>query len=245
MTTIPVEFALYVRRYAPFRSFGGGFEGDGRGFSTSPQATSRTVGVATFGPRPGTSVGGSGFSSGSSWVGPWEVRKHVPLGSIGKSVGDVRVTLTNVVAGQGRISFTLYTEGKLPLEDLVFHKSIAGAMDKLNGALRPNSPRPQGSPDIDTFVDFVATFAGKKVVFEAGVRGDGFPNAEVFVLDARSRAVALLDYRTKSGEAGPLHRLYGAHAGNRLASVRREVELNPDGTFGTAFGQPPAVVQET
>src|SRR6185436_16615251 len=123
MTTTPVEFALYVRRYAPFLSFGGGFEGDGRGFSTSLQATSRTVGVATFGPRPGTQVGRTGFSSGSSWVGPWEVRKHVALGSIGKSVGDVRVTVSNVIAGQGKISFTLYTEGNLPLKDLVFHKS--------------------------------------------------------------------------------------------------------------------------
>src|SRR5205085_3607087 len=33
------------------------------------------------------------------------------------------------------------------------------------------------------------------------VRGDGFPNTEVFVLDAASRAVPLLDYRTRSGEA--------------------------------------------
>jgi hypothetical protein len=244
MTTLQVEFALYVRRYAPFHSFGGGFEGDGRGFSTSLQATSRTVGVATFGPRGGTQVGGTGFSSGSSWVGPWEVRRHFPLGGIGKSVGDVRISVSNIVTGQGKIAFTLYTEGNLPLKDLVFHKSIAGAMDKVNNFLRPNSPRPQGSPDIDTFVDFAATFLGKKVLFEAVVRGDGFPNAEVFVLDAKSKAVALFDYRTKSGEAGPLHRLYGAHAGNRLGSVRREVDLNADGTFGPNFSQPPAVVQE-
>ena len=208
-TTTKVEYSLYVRRYAPFRSFGGGFEGDGRGFSTSVEATSRTVGVATFGSKADSQVGSKGFSSGSSWVGPWEVRKHVPTGKIIPAMGDVRVTVSNVTASPDKISFTLYTEGNLPLKDLMFKKSIADAMDNANNKIRPNSPRPQMSPDIDTFVDFVATFSNNKVVFEAIVRGDGFPNAEVFVLDAGSKAVALLDYQTKSGETGPLHRLYG------------------------------------
>jgi LysM repeat protein len=237
-------YSLYVRRYAPFGSFGGGFDGDGRDYSTSLAATARTVGVVTFSRKPGTDLAATGHSSGSSWVGPWEIRKKYPLLSVGRHIGQVRVTVSKVAVSENKISFTLYTEGNMPLKDIMLHEKIAGAVDKLNNALRPNSPHPQGTPDIDTFVDFSATFSADKAVFEGVVRGDGFPNAEVFVLDAASKPVGLLDYRTRSGIAGPYYRLFGAHAGNRLATFRREVDLRPDGSFGANASQPPAVVAE-
>ncbi|MCE9533773.1 MAG: hypothetical protein K8T89_21990, partial [Planctomycetes bacterium] len=239
-----VEYALYVRRYAPFLSFGGGFDGDGRGFSTSLTVTSRTVGVATFGPNPGAKISGVGHSSGSSWVGPWELRKSFPLGSIGRHVSEVRVTVSNVDSGSGKIAFTLYTEGNLPFKDILLHKKVADVVDKIGKAVRPNAPRPQLTPDIDTFVDFSATFGGNRIVFTGLVRGDGFPNAEVFVLDATSNPVPLFDYRTRSNEAGPLHRLFGAHAQNRLGTFTRQIDLNPDGSFKLTAVQSPVVVQE-
>lgn len=233
-----VEYKLYVRRYAPFRSFGGGFEGDGREFSTKLDATSRTVGVATFSPGKAMATG-AGSSSGSSWVGPWEVRKNFETTSIGQRMGQVRVDVRNVSRARHSVSFTMYTEGNVPLKDLLFHKSIADVMDRMNHAVRPNSPNPQGTPDIDTFVDFKASVHGDKILFEGVMRGDGFPNAEVFVLDAKSQVVALLDYRTKSGITGPFHRLFGDHAGNRIAVFRREVDLSEDGSFGrNHFGLP-------
>ena len=238
-----VEYKLYVRRYAPFRSFGGGFEGDGREFSTKLDATSRTVGVATFNPGSGVPMG-KGSSSGSSWVGPWEVRKNFET-TIGHRTGEVRVDVRNVFRAQHAVSFTLYTEGNMPLKDLIFHKTIADVLDRANHAVRPKSPNPQGTPDIDTFVDFKASVRGDKILFEGVVRGDGFPNVEIFVLDAKSQVVALLDYRTKSGITGPFHRLFGDHAGNRLAVFRREVDLKVDGSFGrNQFGQP-TLVQES
>ena len=233
-----------MRRYAPFRSFGGGFEGDGRGFQTSLHVTSRTVGVVKFSRAPGGLLAEPGYSTGSAYVGPWEVRRHIPTGSIVTSVGQVRVSLLNVATSPDRVGFTFYTEGNLPLKDIALFKKLAEGVDKLNEAIRPGSPRPQGTPDIDTFIDFTATFGGGKVLFEGVVRGDGFPNAEVFVLDAASQAAPLFDYRTKSNEAGPLWRLFGAHAGNRLGDFRREVNLKPDGSFGANAGGPPAVVQE-
>jgi len=239
-----IEFDLYVRRYAPFKSFGGGFEGDGRGFSTDLTVTSRTVGVATFGPQPSGKVNGIGYSSGSSWVGPWEVRKAYSLGSIGQHKGDVRVSILGLAASKDKISFTIYTEGNLPLKDLLLKKRLADAANKANSQLRPNSAHPQGTPDIDTFVDFSASFKKGQVVLEGTVRGDGFPNAEVFIVDASSQVVALLDYRTSSGEAGPLYRLFGAHATNRLGIFKRVVELTPEGRFGTNADGPPTVIQE-
>ena len=239
-----VEYSLYVRRYAPFRSFGGGFEGDGRGFSTSLKVTSRTVGVATFLSKSETAVSGTGYSTGSSWVGPWEVRKKIPAGSIGLHTGQVRVTVTKIHAAQNKVSFTLYTEGNLPLKDIFLHKKLSDLTDKVNQIIRPNTPRPQGTPDIDTFVDFCATFSGDTVIFEALFRGDGFPNAEVFVLDSHSKVVPLIDYRTKSGVTGPIHRLLGTHSENRLASVRRQVGLSANGSFAVEAGLHPVIFQE-
>jgi hypothetical protein len=42
-------YFLVVRRYAPFSSFDGGFEGDSRTEATvNPMATARTIGVVAF-----------------------------------------------------------------------------------------------------------------------------------------------------------------------------------------------------
>lgn len=237
----PGAYALYVRRYAPFRSFGGGFEGDSRGFSTSPAATSRTVGVVTFGPQKTT--GAKGVSDGSAYVGPYEVRKKLPLGKINTSVGQVNVAITGETSSPGRLSFTVYTEGNLPFKDIAMPGKVARALNWLNQKLRPGSRHPQGTPDIDTFVDFVASFTPTQAVFEGVVRGDGFPNAEAFVVDSTGRAVPLLDYRTKSGAMGPLYRLFGAHAKNQLATFKQVVGLAPGGKFaGVALS--PRVVHE-
>jgi hypothetical protein len=246
-TTTDGEYSLYVRRYAPFASFGGGFEGDNRGFSTSLTATSRTAGIATF--TLGSTTGFRGYSTGSSWVGPWQVRKSLPWSSIGRVVGDVRVEIRNVVGIPNGISFTVHTYGNLPFKDILLHKSIAGAIDSAKKAMWPDARRLEGTPDIDTFLDLRTTLAGGRLVFEGVARGDGFPNAEVFVLDPASKALALLDYRARigmtNGVADPYLRLAGNHDNNRLASFRKEIALNADGTFGRGYLGSPLVVQET
>jgi hypothetical protein len=237
----PGEFVLYVRRYAPFKSFGGGFEGDARSFSTSLKATSRTVGQVTFGPGLKKTTGAKGVSDGSAYVGPWEVRKKLPLGKINTSVGQVNIEITNETTAPGRISFTLYTEGNLPFKDIALPGKLARAINWVNHKIRPKSRNPQGTPDIDTFVDFVASFTATQAVFEGVVRGDGFPNAEVFVIDSNERAVPLLDYRTKSGVMGPLYRLLGTHAKNQLATFKQVVPLSPNGNFANVAFSPKLV----
>jgi hypothetical protein len=237
------EYLLYVRRYAPFESFGGGFEGDNRGYSTNPAATARTSAVVSFLPTSDARLTAAS-SSGTSWVGPWAVRKSHKLGAIGHHIGQVRASVTSTVTNYGQVSFTLHTQGNLPLKDVLLRKSVAGVIDNIYAAFRPNSPHPQGSPDIETFIDFVATFASAAVVFEGAVRGDGFPNAELFVTDGNGRAAGLVDYRTKSGIMGPYHRLERSHPNYRLASFRRSVTLNKDGSFGPDASAPPPVTHE-
>lgn len=92
---------LYFRRFAPFKSFGGGFEGDDRRHSTSLDKTSRTSARVTF-TRSGV-VGAHGHSSGSEWV----------VGS--KKVGKVTVKIGFKLASGGAVAFTASSAGNNPL----------------------------------------------------------------------------------------------------------------------------------
>ena len=174
---------LFVRRYAPFSTFGGGFEGDVRTqATTSPTATARTVGVVEFGPR--AIRGYRSFSDGTQFLaaGPWLASK------IGKKFSNVRAEVTNISINSKAISFTVFTAGANPLVP--------------------------GAPDIDTYVDFKATFFTEgNTLYGGTIRGDSFPNAEVFIIEENGRQVLLFDFRTTGGrDTGPL-RLIGEHAG--------------------------------
>jgi hypothetical protein len=240
-----VEYSLVVRRYAPFRSFGGGGEGDDRGYSTDMDATSRIGSVARF--KPGTAlVHTHAFTSSSSWVGPWALIKRYNVWEIGHHSSDVSVSVSGVLARGNRVAFTMHSEGSAPVKDIALGMvpGVARGIDRASKFIRPHARRPQGVPDIDTFVDFRGTFRERSALFEGLVRGDGFPNAEVFVVDARGRAVGLVDYRTGSCWAGPWYRLFSAHAKNRLAEFRVEVDLEPDGSFGSNRTGSPVIVQE-
>lgn len=187
---------LYMRRYAPFATFGGGFEGDHRDSpSTDTAATARTIGVAMFGPNGVESS--TGYSSGTAWM-PLEAVKPphrfpVPYPTprkINRVFGKVNTTISKVKVNGSTVSFTMHTEGANPMVP--------------------------GAPDIDTFVDFEVSF-GRGMHYKGRVRGDSFPNAEIFVLERSGRAIPLFDFRTKGGRnTGPLTRLPGSGSGNVL-----------------------------
>ena len=60
---------VYLRSFAPFDSFGGGFAGDNRTFSTDLNATSRLSGKVTIDPATGQVLGATAQSSPSSCAG--------------------------------------------------------------------------------------------------------------------------------------------------------------------------------
>lgn len=238
------SYHVYLRRYAPFVSFGGGFEGDNRGFSMMPDAPSRTSGVASLGPRP-SSLHAKASSSGSAWVGPWDVRRRIPWlpGSIGTARSHVRAEVSKVVSRPGTVTFTLMTEGNLPLKDLMLPGFAAEAIDSVTDWFVPGSRPLEGTPDIDSFLDIEVASTGGRITFSGTLRGDGFPNAEVFVLDDRGTGIALVDYRTASNEAGPLYRLFDTGEKNTLATFRQEWRLDSQGFFVGSWAHP-TVVQE-
>jgi hypothetical protein len=82
--------------------------------------------------------------------------------------------------------------------------------------------------DIVTYLDFRATFGAAGILLNDTVRGDTFPNREVFVLHARMNGATLFDYRTSAGRDTGLPRSPG----------------RPDATVGT-FGLHVAVTRAT
>ena len=237
------EYQLVIRRYAPFKSFGGGFEGDDRQFSTRPDATSRTIGTVTFTADGSTKPSTTGRSSGSAWVGPWAVRKGGA--SVITSVGQVRVTVTDVASTSTGASFTVQTSGNLPAKDIALKPGLAKAIDKTNAWLRPGSPKPEGTPDIDTYVDFKVQVSNGALDVQGALRGDSFPNAEVFLVDPKGATFPLLDYQTSGGVAGPLRLVIPHKNTQRAAFPSRRIPLQPDGSFVPAAEQQPVTVKET
>lgn len=191
-----MPFMLVFKRYAPFETFGGGFEGDNRtGPSSNRGATARTIGVvdfdiATVSPKM------LGYSTGTRWFKDAEM-----------SFSKVTTQLTVGSTANGSTTFTAYTAG--------------------------SNPCVPAAPDIDTFVDLTAKFAPGSVTFSGKVRGDAFPNAEVWVYDGTvgAKHVLLVDYRTGGDRnLGPAT-LFGTGASTTIATFNRTVLLGADGKF--------------
>jgi hypothetical protein len=89
-----------------------------------------------------------------------------------------------------------------------------------------------GATDIDTILDVRVEWIANTLRVQGSVRGDDFPNAEVFVLDAEEKGCLLFDGRTTGGQnSGPITRLAGAHDGQRLGSFFCAIGLGADGGF--------------
>jgi len=190
---------LVFRRYAPFDSFGGGFEGDSRKSASSELSdTARTVGAVEF--EPGHIGSVYGYSSGTEFVGAGKriaelLGKHYSKVNASVSVGTKTITT---------LKFTAQTDGANPLVPL--------------------------APAIDTFVDVQVVFGERRMQIQGSVRGDDFPNAEVFVIDRFGNSSLLLDFQTTGGrETGPMTRLWGAHEKQVIGDFFTKLMLDEQG----------------
>lgn len=194
-------YGLFFRRYAPFATFGGGFEGDDRSnSSTSLTATARTIGSLMFAPGNVSDV--SGASSGTAFSG---------LGAkVQRLLGNHLSKVTASVAVSTR-----------SLDCLRFVAETSGA-----------NPMIPAAPAIDTYLDMEITFRGQAIVLSGTLRGDDFPNAEVFVTDATGQAVLVFEFATDGGQTtGPMTRLAGDHSGQVLGTFSKRIPLLKGGAF--------------
>ncbi len=88
------------------------------------------------------------------------------------------------------------------------------------------------APDIDTYVDIDAVFRESILEINGVVRGDDFPNAEVFMLDARGSAILMFAFTTDGSQTtGPMTRLAGDHSGQLLGPFRSTIPIDSAGNF--------------
>jgi hypothetical protein len=203
-----VIYTLAFRRYAPFDTFGGGFEGDSRSSgSTSLLATARTTGLVSF--APGNVGAPSASSSGTSFKGAGARVERL----LGKHQSKVTSSVTVTTRSAGCVRFTAQTSGSNPMVPL--------------------------APDIDTYIDLSVSFGKASLDVVGKVRGDDFPNAEVFLLDAKGGAVMLFEYATTGGQTtGPMTRLAGSHRQQSLGDFAVRLPIRASGAFVIASDVP-------
>ena len=153
---------IHIRSFAPFKTFGGGFEGDNRRYSTSLSpseggtSTSRLQHVFTVNPTTRT------FNAGYVWSNQ---SRHPLLGS-GNATPNDRANIKN---------FTSSTDGN-GNSTIKFTANMAGANPLING-----------SPNIDVHTNFTLTEneSAGTLKINAVQTGDAFPSAETFIGDTK------------------------------------------------------------
>ena len=205
-TSVYGDYTVHVRRYAKPAEFGGGFEGDGRGPSTSSNATFRTGMHLTFNAANQTLVRARGSASRSRAIdapATWMAFvSHVTLTGIAKVAVDASATKDGDL---------LYVLG-----------SSSGS----------NPLAPPGTPAIDTNIAFGAELLTRGGVtylaIAGGVFGNSFPSTEVFIRDGAGNTVML---GTADTDGGPFVDLWGAAEDHALADFKVLIPLDEDGNF--------------
>lgn len=148
-------FPIHIRSFAPFKTFGGGFGGDGanRGYTTSSTATARLAQSFTMDATKRTYTGLQTSSSPST---------HPVLGS------------ATAKDDKGSINNFTYSANKDGSTTVNFTSTMAG-----------HNPLVPGSPDIDVKTKFTMTENEKAgtLNINAVQTGDAFPAAETFMND--------------------------------------------------------------
>lgn len=194
-------YGLFFRRYAPFATFGGGFEGDNRtSASTSLTATARTIGSLNFSPGSVSEIVAE--TSGTTFAGLGAQVEHLLGRYYSKVTSSVSVSTRTVDC----IRLTAQTSGANPM-----------------------IPK---APAIDTYLDFQVVFRNQILELSGTLRGDNFPNAEVFVTDGNGQATLIFEFTTDGGQTtGPMTRLAGDHSGQVLGTFSKRLPLLKSGAF--------------
>lgn len=197
-------YPIHVRSFAPFSTFGGGFEGDGakRGYSTAlgkgegGRVTSRMQHVFTVDPTAGS------FKAGNTWSN----ESSHPL--LGKATAAPQANISgfNVIKdkeGNSTISFTANMSAANPLVP--------------------------GSPDIDVHTKFTLTENVKAGTLNVNAvqTGDAFPSAETFIGDTKGNQLFI-------GVSPAIGNPYTSLPGdgeNKMMAANFNITLDKNGVF--------------
>lgn len=202
-----VSFSVTARRFAPFETFGGKFEGDAKsrgipaakegtgGFTTDPNATARTM-----------------------------MRVEVNQSEIARPFGHADMT-RNPILGEARARIGTYDKS-------VATSSSDGVINsKFSGA----NPLVGVAPDIDSDAQVAYRMSPGKLHLEGSMWGDVFPNGELTISDSKGARLMLGQFQTKYEELqGPFLHLFGGSARTpdlQLLEFEADIPLDPDGNF--------------
>ncbi len=196
-------YTFHVRAFHPDASFGGGFDGDNRSFSTSLDVTSRIQQEVTL----DTSTDGLTQRS-------WSDESHNPYYPLISPWLPTRATET---PESGTHSHRVQNSGA-DVEQHSFTSYVQG-----------NNPLVPGSPNIDVDGHFTVTedLARGRLHIRATFKGDNFPNTESFVTDRGGHAVFIA---TGTLDGSPLD-LIGEHQDRQVMRADLEVHLDRNGMF--------------
>lgn len=207
-------FALHFRRYAPFKTFGrvNPLGGSFEGDVRTGPSTDIGASCRTYGCVVFNQFGILNRSAGASPTTLFAVAAPDVVDAATVKSTAVRSTLS----GPKLFGFKAHTEGSNPVVPL--------------------------SPNIDTTVSVRIDFGSDGFMkISGGVKGDNFPNLEVFITCLRSKNTALLvDGRTTGGrDTGVLFRLPGGGKDHHLAGINASLPLASKGTLtmNTLFGK--------
>ncbi len=200
------EFSVTVRRFAPFGTFGGGFEGDAKsrgitgwlhdgfgGFSTSPSVTSRTSLTLSV---DGSAITPEAHANASH---------HFLLGD---GLANVSISNSSTPASSSDGNIDASSAGSNPLIPLI-------------------------APDIDTHLRVTYDSNGRSLTLAGSVSGDIFPNAEVFVSDRAGNREMLGTFQTPLQELqGPVSlAVVTPFFDPTFTRFHAEIPVDPSGNF--------------
>ena len=196
-------YPVHIRSFAPFKTFGGGFHGDNRGYSTklgaqevSGGVTSRVQQSFTADPAKGTVAGTKTWSDPSS-------HSTLPLG-------------TKTAEASGR------AEGTFAHSPTVSKATITSEMAGAN-------PLVPGSPDIDVKSNLTLTENLEKGILsvEASMKGDRFPAAEMLIGDTKGQQLMVI---ASPYQGDPYSSLPGDN-NKSMGSAKFDIKINEKGEF--------------
>ena len=196
-------YPVHIRSFAPFKTFGGGFSGDNRGYSTAlgkkegGSVTSRVQQSFTVDPAKGT------ITDAKTWSDP----SHHPV--LGNATANP--------SGKADAGFTYSGEGS--------HVDINSKMAGANPLIKPSFL----SPDIDVKSSIKLTENLEKGILsvDATMKGDHFPAAEMLIGDSKGQQVMAI---ASSAIGDPFESLPGDN--NRaMGAAQFDIKINEKGEF--------------
>ncbi|MDD7973800.1 hypothetical protein [Roseinatronobacter alkalisoli] len=218
---------LHTRSFHPRESFGVtgfGFSGDNRGFSTNLGVTSRIRSQIDIN-LTGASVSANPPESDPSYhpAGMQTDYSHPDEQPTGRFTGGPSITPYRQDGAQDA-SFTYAYRGKN--HAAVPKALIGGFVENRLGDWLNRETEKVLVPDLDVTISLSLSIdrAARKAHVTANMRGDGFPNAEAFLLDSGGAPLFLVSHVRVGTASG---QLWG-NALIRMASCALQVDLTPE-----------------